>query len=248
MKAVKGGERHIYAHVDTLSGKIQDQSNKKLEKLRKGSDDQPIVLENTKMKKIPLGVKSKHEVKTSATLQKKFVCHDKKYQMKVGNAQPYLLPESAAEVYGAPEIHSTLRVGEALIKAQEKKPNMLQLVKSKLDSPNTASKFKKQMTKQVNVPESRAVFQELVSVDVSEEALATQMKDLLTLRAAAVQPPSRPLDPRPQFSDIFDPEEYIQTAACVTTTKVHPCFSSVRPQSVQRKELFPLYDELLGTD
>lgn len=144
MKAVKG-ERHICAHMDTVSGKTQDQSNKELEKLRKGAADHPTVLENTKTKRIPLGPKMKHESKPSVTQQKNFVCCDRKYKMKVGNAQPSLLPESAIEVYGAPEIQSTLRVGDALIKAQEKKPNLSQLVKSKLDSPNTASKFKKQV-------------------------------------------------------------------------------------------------------
>ncbi|KAG7161128.1 uncharacterized protein LOC121875455 [Homarus americanus] len=243
VKIVKGGERHIFADVDTDINNKQEQTGQKLEKTQKGPKGQPVILENTQMKCIPIGPKLKQELKAIATQQKNIAC-ERKDKRKTVNTQPASLPESAEDMYGAPEIHSTLRVGERLLNARDQKPNLSRLIKSKLDSPTTASRFKKQTAKQVNIEESRVIFQELVSVDVSEEAVATQLKDSLTLRAAVVQPASRPRDPEPQPSDIFDPEEYVTTAS-VTNIKAYRPFSSVRPQTVKREEFCQLYNHLL---
>ncbi|XP_045592842.2 uncharacterized protein [Procambarus clarkii] len=244
VKVVKGGERHIYADVDVNSMKHQGEAFHKLEATQKRANDQPIILTNTQMKNIPGAPKINQELKALAAQDKNIVCCNRKDKRKPGCIQIPTLPESAVELYGAPEILSTLRVGEALLDARDQKPNLSTLVKNKLESPNTSAKLKKQTARQVNVLESRAVFHELVSVDVSEEELATQLKDLLNLRAAVVRPASRPRDPQPQLSDIFDPEEYV-TSATATNIKVRIPFSSVKPQTVQREEFCKLYDQLI---
>ncbi|KAK8754027.1 hypothetical protein OTU49_008673 [Cherax quadricarinatus] len=211
MKIVKGGERHIYAEVDANNENITDEALPRLEALQKRTNDQPIVLANTEMRSFPVVPKISQELKALAAQKKNIACCDRRDKRKLGGIQMASLPESASNIYGAPEIHSTLRVGEALLNARQEKPNLSLLVKNKLDSPNTSSKIKRQTAKQVNVSESKAIFHELVSVDVSEEEVAKQLKDLLNLRAATVRPASRPRDSEPQLIDIFDPEEYVTT-------------------------------------
>ncbi|KAK3888938.1 hypothetical protein Pcinc_007039 [Petrolisthes cinctipes] len=156
------------------------------------------------------------------------------------------LPESGVEVCGVPEIHSTLRVCEALVRARQEEPDLSLLVEDKLESPNTASRFKKQVSKQVNVPDSQTVFQELVSLDVSEGTLAGQLKDLMTVRAAAVMPINQPPDPTPCPSDVVNPEEYV-TTSCVTTASVNLSFTSISPFSLNTKHFDTHRQYILGS-
>ncbi|KAK4301413.1 hypothetical protein Pmani_026447 [Petrolisthes manimaculis] len=160
--------------------------------------------------------------------------------------EDYPLPESGIEVCGVPEIHTTLRVCQALVRARREEPDLSLLVDDKLKSPNTASTFKKKVCKEVNVPDSQTVFQELVCLNVSEETLAGQLKDLMTIRAAAVMPITQPPDPTPCASDVVNPEEYV-TTSCVTTASVNLPFTSIKPFSLNTKHFDTHRQYILGS-
>ena len=128
---VKGGERHI----DVSSKLSREELDGKHSK--DGARVQPPLV-NLQTKHIPSAATVKQTMKLVSA-------RDKSDGVKKNLLMPVVIPESAEAVYGAPELHSTLRVGKALFKARNKKPNLPQLVEDKLQSPTTESRFKKQV-------------------------------------------------------------------------------------------------------
>lgn len=239
-RAVHGGERHIQVVAS------RDAEEGAYEKHLHGVQSMHPVLVNLQTKNISSGTSIKHELKKIAAQKNSIGPYDKRSKSSKGIIVPTVLPESAEQVYGAPELHSTLRIGQALVKAKNKRPDLAELVENKLQSPSTGPRVKKQASKGVTVPVSQKIFSDLVSVDVSEEELAKQLEEQLHMRAAAVRPPARSQDSEPQLVDYFNPEEYV-TRAKVTTAKVYLPFSSVKPQTVRREEYLMLCNHLLGS-
>ncbi|XP_042877722.1 uncharacterized protein LOC122256834 isoform X2 [Penaeus japonicus] len=236
-KKVVGGERHIYVKP----GDGLDPNGAR----RKTPREKPV-LENREMRNIPIAPSLSQEIRNVAAQSSvALTIYGKQGKKNDRPIVPTPLPESAEGVYGEPELHSALRVSQALWKVRDEEPDLSMMLQEKLQSPNTAARVKKQKAKRVNVSGSRQVFNDLVSVDVRERDLAVQFEDQLQMRATAVQPRSRPRDPEPQLSDYLNMDDYITTCP-VTSVQVHPPFHSVRPHRVGRDELCRLYGQLMG--
>ncbi|ROT72746.1 hypothetical protein C7M84_008861 [Penaeus vannamei] len=235
-KKVVGGERHIY--VKPSNGLDPSGARRKYPK------EKPV-LENREMRNIPIAPSLSQEIRNIAAQSSgALTIHGKRGKKKNHPIIPTPLPESAEGVYGEPELHSALRVSQALWKVRDEEPDLSMMLKEKLESPNTAARVKKQRAKRVNVSGSRQIFNDLVSVDVKEQELAAQFEDQLQMRATAVQPRARPRDPEPQLSDYLNVEDYITTCP-ITSIQVHPPFNSVRAHRVGREELCCLYGQLM---
>lgn len=137
---VKDGERHIYANFESCATNLHSHSNSSQDHKTTAC---PKILINTQMK-------------NRACLQKK------QYSKKKENASRHRKSEDTPKAhgshrqastdmvdtdstYGEPEIHSALHVATALAQARKMQPNVCQLLKDKLDSPNTSSRLKKQV-------------------------------------------------------------------------------------------------------
>ncbi|XP_066940252.1 protein phosphatase 1 regulatory subunit 35-like [Macrobrachium rosenbergii] len=224
-------------HIDVVAAKNAKDSDGKVSKVPYMNP--PLV--NLQTKNIPTGRTVNHVVRKGVQPERA----GRPLARKEAPVQADL-PESAEPVYGEPEMHFTLRVGEALVKAKNKKPDLARLVEDKLQSPTTESRYKKEASKGVSIPATKKVFSELVSVDVSEQALAKVLDEQLQLKAAAVHPPLQAQDPEPQMSDYFNPEDYV-TRARVTSARRYRPFSSVKPQTVQREDYLKLCDYFLSS-
>lgn len=127
-KAVIDGERHIYpATSDTLCKEPQDHA--------KVAHTRPTVLTNTHMRNVNCWKQEK--------CSKKRDSNDKR---KKGSRTLGLHRNHDVEnTYSVPKISSTLQVAGMLIQARERQPNMPQLLKTKLNSPNSAGKLRKEV-------------------------------------------------------------------------------------------------------
>ena len=133
----KDGERHIYANLESCTNSV-DSRCKTSQDRHKTADTHPQVLINTQMKH-------------PACLHKKR-CINKQGKCKKASPQAHGNPSPANTVmvdtnnlYSEPEIHSTLHVAKELAQARKMQPKVSQLMKNKLDSPNTSAKLKKQV-------------------------------------------------------------------------------------------------------
>lgn len=230
---VKDGERHVY--VNLVSSTTNLDSTGKTSQSHHGTiGNGPRVLVNTQMKN-PACLQKKQSVnkKDNSNRQGK----DNQASKVSGNSsQASTAAVNTGSVYNEPEIYSTLHVATQLAQTRKMQPNISELLKRKLDSPNTSANLKRQPAKEVNVPKSRLVFQELVSLDVSEGALETQLRNTLNIKADAVQHSQGHQDPVPQLSDIMDPEEYVSRATITKTTTSYVPSACVQPQKLTRKE------------
>ncbi|KAK7062979.1 hypothetical protein SK128_027690 [Halocaridina rubra] len=234
-KFTQRSERHIRFDVET------DEDRLTRKKSTKAHPHVQPALTNLQTKNIPTCTTVKKELKNYSDHPRR---GKTAREIDTGLSAP--LPESAEEVYGAPELHSTIRIGQALVKAKNKKPDLHQLVEDKLHSPNTGARVKTEVSKKVGVPTSKNVFRDLVSVEVSQDALTRQLEEQLQVRASVVRPPPQVQDSEPQLSDYLNPEDYV-TSARVTTAKVYLPFSSVKPQTVKREDYLKLAEYFLGS-
>ena len=101
------------------------------------------ILENTKNRNIPIGLKLKKEIKKSQPLDYKL---SKSVKSCKENKIPVYLPESSEKIYGKPELHSTLRIAKLLQKIQDEDPNVTLMVDAKLNSPSTSNRVKKKVS------------------------------------------------------------------------------------------------------
>ena len=102
------------------------------------------ILINSQNRNIPIGPKLKNELKKLQD-HKPNEKIEGKVQVSVRKKQKenFVMPESSTKIYGAPELHSTLRLMKNLQKVQDENPDLSLLVNKKLESPNTSGKIKK---------------------------------------------------------------------------------------------------------
>ncbi|XP_045127613.1 uncharacterized protein LOC123514076 [Portunus trituberculatus] len=230
---VKDGERHVFANLASSTANL-DSTGKTSQAHHRITDNGLRVLVNTQMKN-PACLQKKQSVnkKNSTSIQGKY---NKTSKVPGNLTRAGTTALNTGNVYNEPEIYSTLHVATQLAQTRKMQPNLSQLVKSKLDSPSTNAKLKRQPAKDVNVPKSHSVFQELVSLDVSEGALETQLRNTLNIRADAVRHSQGHQDPVPQPSDIMDPEEYVSRATVTKTTSSYAPSACVQSQKLTREE------------
>ncbi|XP_063867209.1 uncharacterized protein LOC135104121 [Scylla paramamosain] len=230
---VKDGERHVYANLASSTASL-DSTSKTSQVHHRTVGNGPRVLVNTQMKN-PACLQKKQSVNKKDSTRRQGKC------IKASKALSNLSQADTAalntgSVYDEPEIYSTLHVATQLAQTRKIQPNVSQLLKDKLDSPSTNARLKRQPAKKVNVSKSRSVFQELVSLDVSEGALETQLRNTLNIRADAVRHSQGHQDPVPQPSDIMDPEEYVSRATITKTAANYVPSACVQPQRLTREE------------
>lgn len=139
---VKDGERHIYANLESCTTSL-DSHCKTSQDHHKTACSCPQILINTQMKNLTCLHKKKCNKKKENT-HKHGKC-EKTSEVHGSHKQPSTVMVDTGSVYEEPEIHSTLHVAGALAQTRKMQPNVSQLLKNKLDSPNTAARLKKQV-------------------------------------------------------------------------------------------------------
>ena len=139
---VKHGERHVF--INPVSSTVNQNSTSKTSHAHHRTvGNGPRVLVNTQMKN-PACLQKKQSVnkKDSTSRQGKY---NKASQMLGNPTQAGTITLNTGSVYNEPEIYSTLHIATQLAQTRKMQPNVSQLLKNKLDSPNTNAKLKRQV-------------------------------------------------------------------------------------------------------
>lgn len=135
-KEVIDGEEHIYSVTSDTHCRIQ-QDNAKVVCAN------PRVLTNTHMRNIGCWQQEKCAQKKDNI--KKRGKGRTPHGVSGSHGPPNIIVNDAENTYRVPKLCSTIHVAEKLTQARAMQPNVPQLLRTKLYSPNTAAKLKKQV-------------------------------------------------------------------------------------------------------
>lgn len=154
-KEVIDGEQHIYSVTPQDHCRIQQEHPKVV-------CTHPRVLTNTHMRNIGCWQQEKCSKKKDSN-EDRGKGKRKGKGVHGGHGPSTVIMNEPENAYSIPKLCSSLHVAERLTRAREVQPNVPQLLRTKLYSPNTAAKLKKQVNTFVQVTAS-LILQEICSV------------------------------------------------------------------------------------